>query len=733
MIMRMRFLAWIFLLNAAVQLHSQDLVRYVNPFVGTLNGGNTFPGAVRPWGMVSVSPHNNLSSPSGYTYRSKSFYGFGHVHLSGTGCADLGSIVLTASRGPVRTQPEGYKCTMQRETAVPGFYSVHLQEPGVLAEATSTLRCGVTQFTSLREGDVTFLIDAGRSLGLVGGGAVTILSNAEVEGFNTSGGFCGEANRQRTYFVARFSESADSSGVWLGNRVTRGSQCIALDSLVGCWFSFHTRRGDSILVRIGISYVSTANARQNLNAEVADRGLESIKAEARGDWQQELGRIRVQEGPHNNLVTFYTALYHTLIHPNIISDFNGDYPLMGRRGTGRYADRDRYSVFSLWDTYRTLHPFLCLVYPDRQSAMVRTMIDMYTESGWLPKWELAGNETYMMVGDPASIVIADSYTRGITDFDVMTAFEAMSKPAAVATQDTSPSLRPGYHEFVKYGYIPFEQDTTKPWWVWGPVSTTLEYCLADWALGHLGEQIGRSADAEKFIQRSSNYRNLFEPLSGFMRPRLGRGDWLEPFNPEQTEGSGNWGGSGGPGYVEGNAWHYTWFVPHDVQGLVALFGGAELFGRKLIKCFEENHFTITNEPDIGYPYLFTYLPGQERYAAKIIRNVMNHEFGPGPGGLPGNDDAGAISAWYVFSALGFYPACPASEEYRLGIPAFDKVTIRLDDRYYTGKEFVVETRGEATDEPFVKSKTLNGKRLERYSLRHREIVSGGSLIFNLSK
>jgi predicted alpha-1,2-mannosidase len=285
---------------------------------------------------------------------------------------------------------------------------------------------------------------------------------------------------------------------------------------------------------------------------------------------------------------------------------------MGRKGTGNYKDRNRYTIFSLWDTYRTIHPFLTLIYPEKQSEIIKTMIDMYNENGYLPKWELAGNETYMMVGDPAVPVIVDSYIKGIHDFDIEKALEAFLKPTLLNDKEKAPPIRAGYHELLKYHYIPFEQNVNDDWWVWGPVSTTLEYCFSDWAISQLAKELGRKNYYNEFLLRSGYYKNLFDSSSLFIRPRLKNGSWLTPFDAEATEGSGDWAGSGGPGYVEGNAWNYTWFVPHDVDGLIKLFGGEDIFAEKLSRAFEENYFTINNEPDISYPYLFTYIKGQEK-------------------------------------------------------------------------------------------------------------------------
>ncbi|KUK56300.1 MAG: alpha-1,2-mannosidase [Marinimicrobia bacterium 46_47] len=706
-----------------------DPVDFVNPFIGTAGGGNTFPGAVVPWGMVSVSPHTHLHAPSGYIHGEPWFYGFGHVHLSGTGCSDLGSIIVTATRDLIIPDPEGYKCSYRSEEAKPGYYRIHLNEPAMDAEATAGTHSGIIRFTATQNGTVSLILDAGRSLVERQGGSVRFVTPVEIEGYNRSGGFCGEDNQHSVYFVSRVSVVPQEFGTWAGTRVTQKIKQESENSGVGAWMTFSCDKGQAVIVKTGISYVSIENARENLDHEILDWDFDTVHEKAENIWREQLSRVTVKDGSDEDLTKFYSALYHCLIHPNIISDVNGEYPLMGRSGTGRYTNRERYSVYSLWDTYRTLHPLLTLIYPERQSAMIQTMIDMYDESGFLPKWELAGNETYMMVGDPAPIVIADSYVKGIRDFDVHKALEAVTKPAFLDPGEKAPPIRAGYHELLEYGYIPFEQDMNSDWWVWGPVSTTLEYNLADFCISRLAEEVGDTIIAKTFAERSLTYRNLFDPVTHFIRPKLKNGDWMEPFNPLETEGSGYWEGSGGPGYVEGNAWNYTWFVPHDIPGLMELFGGTNPFAEKLERCFSEDHFTINNEPDIAYPYLFTYAPGFEHRCADYVREIMTNDFGTGPGGLPGNDDAGAISAWFVFSALGFYPDCPAVDDYRLGFPLFDQTVIALNQKYYQGSEIVIEKSDKSKHQTSLFTFQLDGKAVTDWTISHNRLTKGAKLIF----
>jgi predicted alpha-1,2-mannosidase len=700
----------------------KNLTDYVNPFIGTANGGNTFPGAVVPWGMISISPHNAPNSPSGYISGEKYFYGVGCTHLSGTGCPDFGSVIISAFSGEVTTDREKYKTTYEGEKASPGYYSLYLSQYKIKAEVTTAVRSGIIRFFFWNKNSVNISVDVGRNLSIVGGGCIRKISDHEIAGYNISGGFCGENNRQRTYFFISFNMPFNSGRIWINDKFIPVSSKSTVDTSIGYVMKFNPSPGKPLLAKIGISYVSMQNAKQNLETEIPSWDFEGIKEKAQKLWEENLSRIIVT-GNENDKIKFYTALYHILIHPNIISDENGEYPLMGRNGIGKYKDRNRYSVFSLCDTYRTLNPFLTLVYPEKESEIIKTMLDMYKENGYLPKWELAGNETYLMVGDPAALVIADSYLKGIKDFDVNLAFKALLKPALLNKDENAPPVRAGYHQLVKYGYIPFEQDTTEDWWVWGPVSTTLEYCYADWAISQFAKGLGDENYYYLFYMRAHFYKNLFDSSDLFMRPKLKNGNWLTPFNSLASEGSGNWGGSGGPGFVEGNAWNYTWFVPYDISGLIRLFGGNKIFTDKLSEDFSNQYFSMNNEPDIAYPYLFTYVKGEESLTREIIPKIIDKDFSTGADGLPGNDDCGTISGWLVFSSLGFYPACIASNEYRIGVPLFDKAVIKLNRNYYQGDKIIIQKYRDD-----FKSPTFNKEKLNYY-INHNELVKGGELIF----
>ncbi len=718
----------VLLLQIPIQSESKDnknLTSYVNPFIGTSNYGNTFPGAVVPWGMVSVSPHNSLNAVTGYLYGEKGFYGFGMVHLSGVGCPELGSILITMTDKKSVTSPADFKCSYSNEIAAPGFYSVKLDDQHIIAQVTATERAGILKFKSESKSEKSVVVDVGRSLGIVGGGKIKIVSDNEIEGYNISGGFCGEANREEVYFSAKFNKKFEQYKIWVKDNFINDYEAQVVDSSIGTVLNFNLSENEELLIKVGISYVSCENAKLNLETEIPDWDFDRVKNEARSKWEKQLSRITVEDSNNENLIKFYTAIYHTLIHPNITSDVNGEYPLMGRSGIGKYSNRNRYSVFSLWDTYRTLHPFLTLVYPEVQSEIIKTMIDMYKESSYLPKWELTGIETYMMVGDPASIVIADSYVKGVTDFDIKTAFDAMLKPAMLKQNENAPPIRAGYHELLQYGYIPFEQDWSEDWWVWGPVSTTLEYCLSDYAISQMASKLGKADLADQFYHRSLQYKNLFDPNTKLIRPKMKNGDWMEPFDEFAIDGSGDWAWSGGPGYVEGNAWNYTWFVPHDIPGLIKLFGSEKQFSNKLYESFTNKQFTINNEPDIAYPYLFRYVKGEENKTEELVHKIMNENFGTDHNGLPGNDDCGTISAWFIFSALGFYPDCPATDYYTLGYPLFEKVSIKLNPEYYSGDDFIIIKNKYNRYDSFA----INGVDLTNYRLYQTQVGAGGELQF----
>jgi predicted alpha-1,2-mannosidase len=697
---------------------------FVNPFLGTIKGGNTVPGAVVPWGMVSVSPHNNSTSYAGYKYGESYLYGFGHVHLSGVGCRDLGNIVLMPTKGDLELDPVKYRSSYSQESAKPGYYQSTLTRYGIQAEMSATTHTGISAYTFPEgNGDANIIIDASSRITDFDhyAGYVKTLSSTKLEGSSLSGDFCFEGiDRKRTvYFAMEFSKPAISFGVSDNYRPVTGN--VLSGEKAGAYYRFKTGAKETIFVKTGISYVSTANAWLNLRQEVPGWDFKKIKEKAFKSWNTELSRIEVKGGTKDDRINFYTGIYHMLLHPNVFNDVNGQYPSMGHKEILNVKG-NRYTVYSLWDTYRNEHPFLSLFYPGRQLDMIRSMVDMYKESGWFPKWEVGSNETYVMVGDPAVPVVADTYLKGIKDFDVEKAFEGMLKSA---TQIKDNPIRPGLAPYLQYGYIPMEFDNGFE--MWGPASTSLEYYYADWSLAQLARSLGHTEIYNQMMQRSANYKKLYDPETGFIRARNSNGSWYEPFDPSGVEPS-----SGVPGFVEGNSWQYSFFVPHDIPGLIQLMGSKENFIKKLSECFDKGFYTLSNEPDMAYPYLFNYIRGEEWRTQQLVRTKIVNNYFPGPDGLPGNDDCGVTSGLYVFSAMGLYPDCPGTNKYQLTSPIFDEIIFHLDRNFYKGKKFTIRAPNNSTENMFIRSLQLNGKTYNNYYISHEDIVNGGEMVFELS-
>jgi len=479
---------------------------------------------------------------------------------------------------------------------------------------------------------------------------------------------------------------------------------------------------------MGLSFVSLANARLNLEKEQQGKNFAQVLAEAEKSWNEDLGRIMVEGGTEDEKTVFYTALYHLLIHPNILHDVNGQYPAM-ESDKILTTSGQRYTVYSLWDTYRNVHQLLTLVYPERQIEMVRTMLDMYREHGWLPKWELYGRETLTMEGDPSIPVIVDTWLKGLRDFDVKLAYEAMRKGATLPGKENL--LRPDNDDYLALGYVPLREEFDNS------VSHALEYYIADYALSLMAEHLSQEAlskgdkeearryadDAKLFRNRSLGYRHYYSKEYGTLRPLLPDGKFLTPFSPMQGE---NFEPS--PGFHEGNAWNYTFYVPHDVKGLAQLMGGKRAFVDKLQKVFDENLYDPANEPDIAYAHLFSYFKGEEWRTQKELHRLIGKYFRNAPDGIPGNDDTGTMSAWAIFNMMGFYPDCPGQPMYTLSTPIFDKVTIRDGE----GREkVVIEVERPSAQSLFIKEMKLGGKPQKSYRISHEALLKGKELKFSL--
>lgn len=725
---------------------AQAPVDCVDPFIGTTNFGTCNPGAVTPHGMMSVVPFNVMGSAANrydkdarwwstpYERTNSFFTGFAHGALSGVGCPDMGALLTIATAGPLTVDYREYGSPYKDETASPGYYAATLSQYGIRAEATATPRTSAERYT-FPAGEGHILLNLGEGLTNESGATVRRVSATEIEGSKLLGTFC--YNPQAVfpvYFVLRVSKTPSRSGYWKKQRPMTGVEAewtpdngryklytsygreLAGDD-VGYWFTFDgLQEGEQIEVRMGISYVSTENARRNLDAEQpAAATFDDLRQKARQGWNDDLSRIRIAGGTPEQRTVFYTALYHALIHPNLLSDTDGEYPLMERSGEVGIADGDRYTVFSLWDTYRNVHQLLTLVYPERQLDMVRSMVDMSREWGWLPKWELYGRETFTMEGDPAIPVLVDTWRKGLRDFDMEAAYAAMKRSAT--TPGAQNPMRPDADPYIERGYIPlgfFAGDNSGD----NSVSHALEYYVADAALAWLAEERGDREFAAELRRRAAGWKNYYSSESGTLRPRNPDGTFLAPFDPRQGENF-----EAVPGFHEGSAWNYTFFVPHDVEGLARTMGGRRRFVETLQRVFDEGLYDPANEPDIAYPYLFSRFRGEEWRTQKEVARLLDEHFTTAADGIPGNDDTGTMSAWAVFSMLGLYPDCPGEPYYTLTAPTFDRAEIDTPCGTLT-----IQKHG---DGPYIRRMTLGGKPLTKFRVSHDELLRAEKLAFEL--
>lgn len=736
-----------FLLCCGVLITSaQQPVDYVNPFIGTSNYGTTNPGAICPQGMMSVTPFNVMGSKSNkfdkdsqwwstpYSADNSFFTGFSHVNLSGVGCPDLGSLLLMPTTGELNVDYREYGSEYKNEAAQPGYYTNILTKYNIKTEATASMRTGLTRFT-FPKGQGNILLNLGEGLTNESGATVRMVSDTEIEGSKLLGSFCYTPQAVfPIYFVMKVNKAPKQVGYWKKQREMKGVEAewdihsgkyklytkydreMSGDD-IGVWLTYDTDENEVIEVKMGVSFVSIENARLNMNTEQPDFNFDKVRASASHMWNNDLSRVKVEGGTNNEKVIFYTAMYHLLIHPNIIQDVNGQYSMMESLKVG-HTTGNRYTVFSLWDTYRNVSTMMTLLYPEKQLDIIRTMIDMYKESGWLPKWELYGRETLTMEGDPSIPYIVDAYMRGLRDYDVETAYEAMRKGAT--TPGEFNLLRPDNNDYMSKGYVALREQYDNS------VSHALEYYIADWNLALLADALGKKEDAKLFRERAMGYKHYYSKEFGTLRPIMPDGTFYSPFDPKQGE---NFEPS--PGFHEGNAWNYTFYVPHDIMGLAKLMGGQKKFVDKLQMVFDKGYYDMANEPDIAYPYLFSYFKGEAWRTQKLIRELLTKYYHNAPNGLPGNDDTGTMSTWAIFSMMGFYPACPGDLDYVLTSPTFDKVTIQLDKKFYPKGELVIESVHQTPEDIYIKDVKADGKKLKGYTISQKELVNAGMLQFIL--
>ncbi|MGV8134171.1 MAG: GH92 family glycosyl hydrolase [Mangrovibacterium sp.] len=722
---------------------------FVNPMVGTDYHGHTFPGAALPGGMVQLSPDTGTEGwdwSSGYHYSDNSVIGFSHLHRSGMGAGDWGDILLMPTTGELKVVPgskenpdEGYRSRFshQEEHALPGYYSVNLKDYLIKVELTVSERAGFHRYVFPKSDVSHVLIDMGHGISNNGTGSeIMIVSNTEIVGHRSSTGFVKNKN---VYFCAKFSKPFDTFGTWNEGNIKAYSKEES-GKHIGAFVNYSTSENEIIEVKVGISYTCIEQARVNLNTEIPGWNFDQIKGNAEKTWANALSKIEVQPSSgnsdsynHDKLVTFYTALYHSFLFPATYSDVDGKY--MGLDHQVHTAKGFTYiSDFSLWDTFRAEMPLLTLIDPQRINNSINTWIAQYEQGEWMPTPQQFGNSyTNDMIGDHPAVVIVDAIKKGITGFDTNKAYAAVRKNAMEMPPSNHPSKgRVGLDHYMEHGYLPYDK-------VRESVSRTLEYAYNDWCVAQFAKVMGKTGDHDLFLKRSQNYLNVLDPSTGLARPKDSEGKWLSPFNPtlvghyEQRH------------YTEANSWQYTWFVPHNIQGLIDFEGGRQNFISKLDTLFsmssniQDNASDVTgligqyahgNEPSHHTLYLYNYA-GVPWKTQELARKVMDELYHSGPDGLCGNEDMGQMSAWYVLNSMGFYEVCPGQNVYAIGSPEFSKIIIHLDKTYYDAGEFTIETLNNSKDNKYIQSAILNGNPLDKPWFTHQEIRKGGALIFKM--
>lgn len=700
-----------------------DLTAFVNPMIGTADNGHTFPGACLPLGMVQASPETGAVGwryCSGYNYADSLIWGFSQTHLNGTGCLDLGDVLIQPVTG--RRTRDDYRSRFDKATeeATPGYYAVRLDDYGVRAEVTATERTAAYRFTYENADSSALLIDLQHGMAWNEKQYHTHVLSCQsrwVDDRTLEGHVVSKVwAEQQLYFVLKLSRPVTGTTLLPKQEGERGDRWIA---------SFDMAAGDTLGVRIGLSAVGLDGARANMEAESDGKTFDGLRLAAKDKWNDVLSRITI-EGSDERKESFYTSMYHLFVQPTDIADTDGRY--RGADDSVYTAESGRYfSTFSTWDTFRAAHPLYTIVAPDAVAGFVQTMTAHTDVQGYLPIWSLWGKETFTMIGNHSASVIAEAYMKGIGGFDAERAYEAIRKSL------TTSHIRSDWEVYDTYGYYPKDKVDAES------VSRTLEACYDDYAAAVMAEALGKADDAEFFRNRSMNYKNLFDTATMLMRPKLSNGEWLAPFDPFSLAHAESVGGD----YTEGNAWQYTWHVMQDVDGLIGLYGGKEQFLAKLDSLFIYDAslmgqglsdvtgliglYAHGNEPSHHVAYLYA-MAGRPSRTQELVRELCDTKYINKPDGLCGNDDCGQMSAWYIFSVAGFYPVDPVSCKYVLGAPQVPSVTFNLDG----GKQFKVVAEGLSADNKYVESVTLNGQPYELGYITHDDIMGGGTLVFRMT-
>ncbi len=701
-------------IHTTVAQKKDALIKYVDPFIGTGGHGHTYPGATVPFGMVQLSPDNGTEGwdwSSGYHYSDSVISGFSHTHLSGTGIGDLLDISVMPSTGlNPDTSSIRSKFFHKDEIASPGYYSVLLKDFGIQAEFTTTERCGFHRYTFPKSEKAMLRIDLGFALNWdrASDTYVKQLDDSTFVGYRFSKGW---AKDQRIYFALRVRSPARSVVFFEDGRLANGKEARAED--VKVCLNYSTDANQVILLKVGLSSANEQGALQSLE-EIVGWDFKATTKLAEEKWERELSKIKIKVQDKAVKKIFYTSLYHTYLAPVLFSDRNGNYK--GTDGTLQHSEHPIYTIQSLWDTFRAANPLLTITQPERVKEIINSFLAFYDQHGLLPVWDIHFNEANTMTGYHAVPVVADAILKGVTGFDVAKAYEAIKKSSMQTIRGTD--------SYREYGYLPHNKHTEN-------VTITLEYAFDDWCIAMVAKHLGREEDYIYYAKRAYSYKNIFDASTGFFRPKLSDGKWATPFDPFRSEYGVN-------PYTEGNAWQHTFFVPHDVAGLAKLYGGHSALTKKLDSLFTL-HSTITgkavpdisgligqyahgNEPSHHIAYMYAYL-GQPWKTADRVREIMNKLYTDQPDGLCGNEDCGQMSAWFIFSALGFYPCNPVNGEYVLGSPLIDEAVISLPGQL----SFKVVVKNNSKNNNYIQTVTLNKKNYSKSYITHKDLARGGIL------
>ena len=707
-------------------ISAQNLTRWVNPFIGTgavqsSLSGNNYPGATVPFGMVQLSPYTreapDWAQASGYDYNDSIIYGFSHTRLSGTGASDFIDILLF----PTISDKRKSTFTHQHEQARPGYYQVLLKDEKIQAELTASVHVGVHRYTCSDGDQLKLWLDLDHSANKgswnrrIIQSQLRMVSPTVVEGYRIITGW---AKLRKIYFHLEFSQPILSNQLYDGNRMYENTPVINGTELRGL-FCFDKKWNKELICKVALSPVSIENARLNMATEVPGWDFEYIARAAETSWEKELKKIIIQ-GTDLQKKIFYTALYHTMVQPNTMSDVNGEYMASDYVTRSVAKGEVHYSTFSLWDTFRAAHPLYTLIHTHRIPDFVKSMMRQYDYYGYLPVWQLWGQDNYCMIGNHSIPVIVDAVLKGVAGVDEEKAYEAVFN-SSIVSHPNSP-----FEVWEKYGYMPENIQTQS-------VSITLEQAFDDWCVAQLAKRLGKEKDYNHFMKRSAFYRNLFNSKTGFFQPKNDKGEWIEPFDPYK------YGANGGYPFTEGNAWQYFWYVPQNIPDLISLTGGNKAFVAKLDTFFTVSYqsgalndnasgfvgqYAHGNEPSHHVAYLYA-CAGEPWKTQKYVAYIMNELYNDSSSGYAGNDDCGEMSAWYVFGALGFYPVNPVSGEYVIGTPMLEEAVIQLPGR----KTFTVKAPRKEDNEVYICSMKLNGEKYTKNYITHQDIMKGGILEF----